>query len=115
MWPSFSPQSKKTHTPLFTNAPPQKWSEYVLLGGSWLVSSLIIGIIGLVIWLVGVINLLSPHDPPSGSSIYYDGGGLGGGDLKPANYHPRVFRYKKMGGYWSKFPIIRGPIFRFPL
>ena len=36
---------------------------YYLEGHGDLVSRLIMGIIGLMIWLIGVI--LSPHDPPS--------------------------------------------------
>ena len=38
-----------------------------------LVRGLIMGIIGVAIWLVGVINLLaSPHDPPSRGPIGLD-------------------------------------------
>ena len=29
------------------------------------VSGLIMGILEVIAWLIGVINLLSPHDPPS--------------------------------------------------
>ena len=42
-----------------------------LEGHGDLVSGLIIGIVGVIIWLIGVIN--SPHDPPSRALL---GGGV---------------------------------------
>ena len=36
-----------------------------LKGHGGVVSGLMMGMTGVIVWLIGVTNLLSPHDPPS--------------------------------------------------
>ena len=48
------------------------WGLYYFLEGHGdLISGLIMGIIGVIIWLIGFLTyLLSPHDPPSSTLVW---------------------------------------------